>query len=373
MIKTEQAPLNIHAASHPGMTGKENEDRYRVTSFLADTDPQTQSVLGVLCDGVGGHRAGEVAAEMGVTLITEEITAGGIEVPLETMHRAILTASRAIYQASLEHRGRKGMGATCACAWVIGDRLYTANLGDSRIYLLRDRQLVQLTTDHTWIQEAIDAGVLRDQDNMDPPHAHVIRRYLGSRKSPEPDFRLWFFEGEDDDDAQANQGLQLQSGDKLLLCSDGLTDLVSDETLRIVLLRTPAKDVPQALIKMVNQQGGYDNTTVVLMAVPTGKIPDLKRNRKKWRRIGFLAALITAPVLILAFWVGIRWLRGDLDTTIASPTAVLQATLPAGLSDPTDTPSKGPTETATLLVDSTQEVMPPAYTRTPWPTNTLQE
>lgn len=372
MIKTEQSHLDIFAASHPGMTGKDNEDRYRVTSFQADSAPQMPSVLGVLCDGVGGHLAGEVAAEMGVNLITEEVAAGGIATPLETMRQAITKASRAIYRASLAQSARKGMGATCACVWVIDSRLFTANLGDSRIYLMRDRQLVQLTTDHTWIQEAIDAGLLVDPDNVDHPHAHVIRRYLGSRKAPEPDFRLWFFKDEDDADALANQGLQLQSGDKLLLCSDGLTDVISDDVLRDVLLKTADEDIPQTLITMVNQQGGYDNTTVVLMAVPTGQAPVFKRNRMKRRRIGFLAALITAAVLILAIVVGMRWLRENLDTT-PSPTVTVRTTLPAGAIDATATPSKTPISTDVQLEETMPEEMPPVFTRTPWPTNTLQE
>ncbi|MEA3327591.1 MAG: protein phosphatase 2C domain-containing protein, partial [Chloroflexota bacterium] len=235
MIESEQAHLLIQAASHEGTRGKQNEDRYAVTPFLTGGIEKIPTVLAVVCDGIGGHRAGEVAAEMGVSIITEAITAGDSDQPIETMKQAIICASNAIYKASQADLGRSGMGATCACTWVINDQLYTANLGDSRIYLLRANHLIQLTTDHTWVQEALDAGLISHKDRMDHPNAHVIRRYLGSQKASEPDFRMWVFEEESAEEALSNQGLTLQPGDLLVLCSDGLTDLVSDVEIRKVL------------------------------------------------------------------------------------------------------------------------------------------
>ena len=123
---------------------------------------------------------------------------------------------------------RLGMGTTCACAWVIGTRLFIASVGDSRIYLLRNGNLIQLTVDHTWVQEAVEKGILAPEDVRNHPNVHVIRRYLGSPKTPQADTRLRLAKDETDTQARSNQGLRLLPGDLLLLCTDGLTDVVED-------------------------------------------------------------------------------------------------------------------------------------------------
>ena len=347
------------------MTGKQNEDRYGVTAFEAAGQPQ---ILAVLCDGIGGHRAGEVAAEMGVSLITEVVGASAGDQPLATLSAAIVQAGRAIYEASRSDHGRAGMGATCACAWVAGDKLYTANLGDSRIYLLRQGHLIQLSTDHTWIQEAIDAGIISSEEGADHPNAHIIRRYLGSKAPAEPDFRLWFFEGEDDTAAEANQGLQLEPKDLILLCSDGLTDLVSDDEIRDVLVHKKLSKVPDVLIEMANERGGHDNITVVLMRVPR-RIGKAKGGRKRRWAIGCLAILAAVSFLVALVWVGLKW-RGNEQTPEFTPTVT------AGVIDHTSTVNPGepvgaPTLTATQQTPgSTNEPEGLQPSITPWPTDT---
>jgi protein phosphatase len=344
------------------MSGKQNEDRYGVTAFDAAGQPQ---VLAVLCDGIGGHRAGEVAAEMGVSLITDVVGASEGDQPLATLSDAIVKAGRAIYEASRSDHGRAGMGATCAC-----DQLYTANLGDSRIYLLRQGDLIQLSTDHTWIQEAIDAGIISSEEGEDHPNAHIIRRYLGSKAPAEPDFRLWFFEGEDDAAARANQGLKLEPKDLILICSDGLTDLVSDDEIRDVLVHKKLSKAPGKLIAMANERGGHDNITVILMRAPR-RMGRVKGSRKRRWAIGCLAALAVVSFVVALVWVGLR-LRSDWQEATVTPTV----TATEQVSDPTLTgvpgePALAPTPTATLQApEPTTE--PEGYqpSITPWPTDT---
>jgi len=365
MIKTERPHLRVAANSHPGMTGKQNEDRYGVSVFKSDAGPQ---VLAVLCDGIGGHRAGEVAAEMGVSLVTEVVGASDGSQPLETLSAAIVQASQAIFEASRADHGRAGMGATCACAWVIGDRLYTANLGDSRIYLLRKGDFVQLSTDHTWIQEAMDAGIISGEAGTDHPNAHVIRRYLGSKSPAEPDFRLWFFEGEDDEAARMNQGLQLLPEDLILLCSDGLTDLVLDEEVRAVLERERLEKVPDLLIGMANERGGHDNITVVLLKVPR-KDGGAKDSPKRRWALGCLVGLAALILLIAAVVLGTRWWSNRLETQFtatvaAQPTEQAVTELPGS-------PGRLPTVTpAVPEFGPTGEPGAPQPSITPWPTDT---
>ena len=373
MIKINEAHLEIAAASHPGMTGKKNEDRYGVSAFLTGLREApfvkggTPAVLAVLCDGIGGHRAGEVAAQMGVSIITEAVAASDGSQPLETLEEAIKRANHAIYEASLSDQGRKGMGATCACAWVIDDRLYTANLGDSRIYLLRQGHILQLSTDHTWIQEAVDAGIIDETQGEAHPNAHVIRRYLGSSTPSHPDFRLWFFEGEGDAEALENQGLPLAPGDIVLVCSDGLTDLVSDDEIRLMVKAKPLLEVPKALIDLANARGGHDNITVVTMGVPTGSARAFRKPGKRRWLVGCLAVLALLLVLAGAVYFGGRWRAARVAQTVTpSPTA----TQPP----PTQIPVEiqlTPTPTATATPGSLEGLATPRPSITPWPTHTL--
>jgi protein phosphatase len=367
MIKIDKAHLEIAAASHPGMTGKKNEDRYAVTPFLTGQKDQMPAVLAVLCDGIGGHRAGEVAAHMGVSMITETVAASDGGQPIKTLDAAIKRANHAIYEASLTDQGRKGMGATCACAWVIDDRLYTANLGDSRIYLLREGHILQLSTDHTWIQEAFDAGIMDESQVEAHPNAHVIRRYLGSPTPPHPDFRLWFFEGESDAEALDNQGLPLLPGDIVVVCSDGLTDLVSDDEIRLMVKAKPFDAIPKALIDLANARGGHDNITVVTMRVPAKPVRAFRKPRKRRWLVGCLAVLALLLVLAGAMYFDGRW-RGTqvIPTVTPSPTITQRP--------PTQIPVEiqlTPTPTVTATSVNLEGLATPRPTITPWPTHTL--
>jgi protein phosphatase len=366
MTKAKKPHLDVYAATDPGLTGKINEDRFLITSFKPEPMGKSQSTLMVLCDGVGGHRAGDVAAEMGVSLITQKILGGDARQPIQAIETAVVETNDAIYQASTAEKDRRGMGTTLALAWVIETRLYTANLGDTRIYLWRENYLVQLTTDHTWVQEALDAGLISEKTtNAHHANAHVIRRYLGSKKRPQPDFRLWFFDKEKDTDALKNQGLRLKPGDILLLCSDGLTDLVADEEIQGVLEATPIESAPEKLIEMANQRAGHDNITVICAEV-SGKQVGLQK-KKGFRRftIGCLSFLVFLSLLATGIFFGLRWRNQNLwleDT----PQPEITLTLPGVSTTRAETQSPSATQSPT----STLERQTPRPTLTPWPTNT---
>jgi len=367
MIESKKPHLDISAASHPGMTGKQNEDRYQVTGSWVSPKKKVPSTLAVLCDGIGGHRAGEIAAQMGVSIISETIFESDPNNPLDVMEQAIRRASAAIYQASQSDQGRAGMGATCAIAWVIGNRLFTANLGDSRIYLLRKGHIVQLTTDHTWVQEAYDAGLIQESERENHPNAHVIRRYLGTKSEPEPDFRLWYFEGESDEEAQNNQGMRLIAGDTLILCSDGLTDLVEDPEIQSVIKEKPFDTAVDNLIQMANARGGYDNTTVILMRIPSRGL--FKKPRKRKLVLGCLLTLALISAILTTVFLGWRWWQGKLDSGgIQSGTQTIVS--PTGLDDLVNTETPIPMASPTFTVERPTAVATPRPSITPWPTNT---
>ena len=364
MIRTVRAHLNVAAQSHAGMTGKNNEDRYAVTSYQVDEDDPTPVLFAVVADGIGGHRAGEVAAELAVDHISQVIEESDARRPQKILTRAIHEASEAIADHASSTPDKKGMGATCACVLVIGDKLYTASVGDSRIYLLRGGRIQQLTTDHTWIQEAIDKNIITPEQAHDHPNVHVIRRYLGSPEPPEVDFRLRLYDSEADALAESNQGLQLSPGDILLICSDGLTDLVwNDEIAEIIRSKNNVKAAAQALIETANKRGGHDNTTVVLMLAPKNLELTAAKRKSKWPWIigGILALLL---LITFASVLAINLLR---TTLLATPTPTATATsTPTALQTETMTNTPAPTETA---APATSSPIGPTYT--PWPTHTF--
>lgn len=276
MIPAERAHLHVAAKSHPGQTRATNEDRYAVAAFRLSSDKPLPVVFAVVSDGIGGHLAGEVAAETAVEILTQSIAASDGTQPLLTFKEAFARANQSIASQAASDPEKHGMGATCACALVISDRLYIAYAGDSRIFLLRGEKIQQISIDHTWVQDAVKAGLISPEQARSHPNAHVIRRYLGSTEPSEPDLRLLLHPGESDAQAEANQGFPLAPGDTILLCSDGLTDLVEPEEIKSALLTKPLDNALDDLVNLANQRGGYDNITVVALKAPAATMP-LKR------------------------------------------------------------------------------------------------
>ncbi|HJW90043.1 MAG TPA: PP2C family serine/threonine-protein phosphatase, partial [Anaerolineales bacterium] len=271
MIPVDRAHLLVAAITHPGMRRRENEDRYAVSAYQISHDDPTPSLLAVIADGVGGHRAGEVAAELAVEIVSQVVAAGDAGHPLSTLQDAFLQAGQAIYAQSMSDPDRQGMSTTCVCAWVIGDRLFISSVGDSRIYLERGSKIHRLTTDHTWVQEALDSGALTPEQARNHPNAHVIRRHLGSQAPVVPDLRLRLSQSETDAQAEANQGTPLLPGDNLLLCSDGLTDLVADGEILAALAKGDLQEAVQELVNLANARGGHDNLTLIGIQGPGRK------------------------------------------------------------------------------------------------------
>lgn len=381
MIPAERSHLHVTAKSHPGMNRKNNEDRYSVSAFrLSDTQP-VPALFAIVCDGVGGHQAGEVAAEMAVEIISREAAASDATAPLPTMRLAIQKASQAILERSESNPELFGMGATCACVWIIDDHLYMANVGDSRIYLVRGGVIRQISTDHTWIQEALEAGLLTPDQARGHPNAHVIRRYLGSKQPAEADTRLHLRDGESDEQAEANQGLNLAPGDQFVLCSDGLTDLVSPaeilSNLTTGLQPKNQDEAVQNLIDLANQRGGHDNITIVALQVPASEasVSSASPARSRWPAKWTCLVIGLASLLVVALLAGGAYLLFNqlsdrpTATTVISPQATSPVIVPATqaitpLQSPPvlDTPAVQPTASPSLQA---------APTYTPWPTNTI--
>jgi protein phosphatase len=364
------------------MTGKKNEDRYAVSAYRVGEDRPLPAVVALLADGVGGNRAGEVAAEMAVEIISQHLADSDATAPVEILEQAFQAANQAIFTRSQQFPDYQGMGTTCVCAWVIGDRLYAAWAGDSRLYLVRNGTIQRLSIDHTFVQEAIDQGIITPEEARSAPARHVIHRYLGMPRPVELDFRLRLEHAQGDQQAEANQGFSILPGDRLLLCSDGLTDMVEEAEILPLLLHAPLEQALSDLIDLANQRGGLDNITIIGLQVPWGgNLPTVRvvqvddetgeviihsdRSKRLSRGCLVLAALLVlGMILAVSGW----WVIDRLQSTPAA-SVTTASPLPAepSRSATAMVPPHGNTLATTPALQSTPTPQAATATLTPWP------
>ena len=269
MIPSKQPHFDSSAITDPGSKGRLNEDSFEITAFTISEDDDTPVLLAIIADGIGGHKAGEIASKIAVATIISSVAESDGTDPLWILKSALLEANHSITSEAETDDSRKGMGSTVACALVIDSALYIATLGDSRLYLVRDNVIQQLNIDHTWVQEALEVGVINSEEARSHPRRHLIRSYLGSSDPIHPDLRLYMDSEENQEQAKANQGLPLVPGDQVLICTDGLTDLVDDEEiLEIIVGEDRKNEQMQKLVDLANLRGGHDNITAVVLQAP---------------------------------------------------------------------------------------------------------
>jgi len=269
LIPSKQHHIMAFGITDPGSQGRINEDSYDIASFTISEDDETPVLVAVIADGIGGHKAGEIASKIAVATILSAIAESDGSDPIWILKSALLEANHSIIAEAGDDDTRQGMGSTVVCALVIDQALYIATLGDSRIYLIRDQVVQQLNIDHTWVQEAMESGIINEEEARNHPRRHLIRSYLGSADPIQPDLRLYLDQNENQEQAKANQGLPLVPGDNLLLCTDGLTDLVAeDEFLEILESGGSEEERLGKLVDLANMRGGHDNITIILLQTP---------------------------------------------------------------------------------------------------------
>ncbi|MBI6546988.1 MAG: Stp1/IreP family PP2C-type Ser/Thr phosphatase [Cyanobacteria bacterium NC_groundwater_1444_Ag_S-0.65um_54_12] len=210
----------------------------------------------MVADGMGGHLAGEKAAQSAVDIITAMLTAeishnGDMR---QLIRQAIQEANRQIVQASLQDSSMRGMGTTATVAMTIDDMVHIGHVGDSRAYLLREGTIEQITEDHSVVAQLLKAGAITSQEAANHPYRNVITRCLGMQTDVEAD----------------TISLPFRPGESLLLCTDGLSGLVSDdELLKLASEARDPQDACQKMLELAIARGGYDNVTVVLLHYQT--------------------------------------------------------------------------------------------------------
>jgi protein phosphatase len=307
VIIQDSPHLVVAAGSHTGKQRQNNEDRFAVRSYRLDKH-DAPILLAVVADGIGGHLAGEVAAQLTVETLLNTFKSFDGGDPLPLLKEAVVLANQAVAEAASDSTEQSGMGSTIAVAVMIGSSLHTATVGDSRIYLLRSGQLRQISIDHTWVQEAIEYDIISPDEARDHPQSHVLRRHIGGEQPPDADFRMLLQDGESEAQALRNQGVTLNPGDQVLLCTDGLTDLVEDQEIHAALTTRPPELALETLTELALQRGGRDNITMVILATPLDSEIFVAHPRSRgWLKpvsAALLLVLITLVAMAVIWWFG---------------------------------------------------------------------
>ena len=295
------ASIELAHASDVGMKRQSNEDAYVV--LLPPKTPAGVDGVLVVADGMGGHEAGEVASAMAVQAVVDELGEpnaqhdaypGALGELVERANAEIVASAQG---------DRRGMGTTMTMAVVEDTRMHLAHVGDSRAYLLRGGELRQLTDDHSWVSEQVRQGRLTPAEAATHPRRNLLTKALGAAPSVAVD----------------TQTIDLEEGDLILLCSDGLHGVVSDESIQELLQRAGDLNAScKRLVQAANERGGPDNVTVVLARVSAGRperpaaertAPTLGRaaprpkRRGRGRRLAVLALMLVVVAALALVYV----------------------------------------------------------------------
>jgi PPM family protein phosphatase len=234
--------LKWGASTDTGMVRQQNED-----SFAAEEN------LFIVADGMGGHNAGEVASALAVTTVMS-----GGRMGINTMDEfrdLVQRANTAIYTASLDDSSQRGMGTTLTALSIVAGvepKVLVANVGDSRTYLLRNGVLTRMSVDHSYVQELVNEGIITPEEARVHPRRNIVTRALGIDRSVAVDVFMH----------------TVRTGDRVVLCSDGLVDEVADsEILKVLTQHTDPQETAEALVMVANANGGRDNTTVIVVDI----------------------------------------------------------------------------------------------------------
>lgn len=248
--------LTVGSATHPGHVRETNEDSLQ--ALIGGEAPPGADALLAVADGMGGHAAGEIASELAVERLTQELLvalgsgSGALDPErlAEVLEGAIAGSNTFVHRAS-QAEGRRGMGSTLTVALVVGLTAVIGHVGDSRAYLVRNGAMRQLTRDHTWVGEQLAAGVLTEAQAARHPRRSLLTRALGTAPAVKAD----------------TEAIELAEGDRLLLCSDGVSGLLDDRQMAEIVASLGPQEACDQLVSRANDAGGLDNSTAVVLLV----------------------------------------------------------------------------------------------------------
>lgn len=241
--------MKLAGKTDVGRVRQENQDDYRAGELPGG------AVWALVCDGMGGAKGGREASQGACNVVEnffqEQYSQCGAGQEEAFLRKALTYANRFVFQKASHEESLAGMGTTAVCALVRSGTVSLCHAGDSRAYLFREGRLVQLTHDHSYVQELVDCGTITEEEAEHHPQKNIITKALGVDYRLDPEFT----------------SARLQKDDLLLLCTDGLTNMVPVTDMETILARGNFYDLPDLLIEAANANGGSDNITALLLAV----------------------------------------------------------------------------------------------------------
>jgi protein phosphatase len=255
------APLRPFTFAARGVTDVGRRREHNEDSLLLDPE----SGLFVVADGMGGHAGGGTASSIAVETVQKTVRAAKAEAPAafaapspqdpghfpSMLRRAVEAASREIFRAAQEDSSLAGMGTTVTAVLLAGRTAYLAHVGDSRCYLLRGPRIFQLSEDHSLVNEQLKAGAITEEEARSSRFRNIITRSVGFEEDVLVDM----------------VGLEVEPGDVLVLCCDGLSNLVTEPEILEIAAGAPLDEAPERLVALANERGGDDNITVIVVKV----------------------------------------------------------------------------------------------------------
>jgi len=281
--------INSYGKSDIGKVRGNNED-FLVIEKISDTEH-----LFIIADGMGGHQAGNVASKLGVETFVKyysSVRKKGVSIP-ESMLESINHANSAILDKASAEIDKRGMGTTFSTLLISENEANIVHIGDSRIYLVRDGEIKKVTTDHTFVEKMVDEGRITSEEARVHPQKNILYMSLGARETFHPD---------------EIKGIEVKDNDVFLICSDGLTDMVTDDIIKEYCESYPPEKSVNELISLSNKNGGLDNISIIVVRI--GKkiknqtepiaITKLKKNRLLFMVISilFLSLVVFGSVLL---------------------------------------------------------------------------
>jgi serine/threonine protein phosphatase PrpC len=245
--------VEVAGLSDVGCQRENNEDSYLYWEPGGEEEFQRKGRLAVIADGMGGHEGGQEASRMAVDTVREVYDHAFRDDPQSALVESFAAAHARIQDFAEQHPLFHGMGTTCTALVVRGHQLYFAHVGDSRLYLVRSARILRLTRDHSYVGRLVESGIVRAQDAEKHPQRHILTAALGAGRDVAVD--------------GAQQGVALQDGDNLLLCTDGLWSVVTEEELETAVSGNAPAECCATLVKLARQRGGPDNITLQVLRV----------------------------------------------------------------------------------------------------------
>lgn len=268
LVESPQVSIDYRAvaATDVGSVRENNEDHL---VFIRPFDKQIRNshgCLALVADGMGGHSNGEIASKMASEIIARNYFDTDLDI-LDSLKRAFEIANKSIFQKASRKPRLKGMGTTCTAVVLVNDKIYVAHVGDSRAYLFKGNEIIQLSTDHTYVQHLLDKGEITHEESLSHPQRNVITRAMGTSAKVQADFAL--------------HASSFEEGDRLLICSDGLYEYLNPQELQEMLKGPNLNANAQSMIALAKKRGGHDNISVLIAETfSTNSSEDIKETQK---------------------------------------------------------------------------------------------